>query len=308
MDEPPYERIFFTGRRRLRDASLMLTGRAGDAYGTSLLTGGGGLRDGGARTSLLTGRRRRRLRASLRDGALITGGAYGTSFYGTTLLTRDGGGGACGTSLLVHKRLRDEPYYGPAEAEAYGTEALTGRASLRDGLLTGRRRLRDEPPYGRRRLRDEPPYGTSLLARRQTSLRTEALLYGPEALTGRLLTGGSAYGTSANTGRRRLRDGRASLRDEPPCTEALTDEPPYERRRFFTCRRRLRDASLRAEALTGRALIRRARDAYGTSLLTGRRRRLAGRASLRDAGAGTSLLTGRRRRRLRDEPPYGTAR
>ena len=89
MDEPPYERIFFTGRRRLRDASLMLTGRAGDVYGTSLLT---------SRRRRLMGRRRlgeppygperRRLRDEPRvlTGRLITGGAYGTSFYGTTLL------------------------------------------------------------------------------------------------------------------------------------------------------------------------------------------------------------------------------
>ena len=53
MDEPPYERIFFTGPRRLRRRRL----RDKPPY-----TGGGGLRDGGPGKSLLTGRRRRRLR------------------------------------------------------------------------------------------------------------------------------------------------------------------------------------------------------------------------------------------------------
>ena len=45
MDEPPYERIFFTGRRRLRDASAYGTGRrrlrdkppVTEAYGTEAL-------------------------------------------------------------------------------------------------------------------------------------------------------------------------------------------------------------------------------------------------------------------------------
>ena len=149
----------------------------------------------------------------------------------------------------------------------------------------------------------------------RTSLRTEALLYGPEALTGCLLTGGSAYGTSANTGRRRLRD-------EPPYgpeaeayrTSLLTgrrrwDEPPYGPEAealtgraslrdgalitggaygtsLFTGRRRLRDASLRAEALTGRALYTGRRRLRDKPVLRG------GGGGLRDGGAG-------------DEPPYG---
>ena len=106
--------------------------------------------------------------------------------------------------------------------DTYGTSLFTRRrrASLRDGgagrLLPGQRR--DEPPYADygRRLRDEPPYPMG---------------YGPEALTG-----------------------RASLRTEwadPPCAEALTDEPPHPHG---------------LEALTGRASLRR---------------RFTGRASLR---------------------------
>ena len=218
MDEPHYEPIFFTGRRRLRDASLMLTGTGrrplrdklpyepeAEAYGTealgraSLWAGGGGAYG----TSLLTGRSAdygKRLRDELlRDDVPSL---------------RDGGGGACGTGLL--RRLRDEP----AEAEAYGT--------------------RDEPPYG------TPPYG-------------------PEALTARA-SFEPPYGTSLLA----RRHSRTNLRTK--------------RRRFFTGRRRLRDASLRAEALTGRALYTGRRrlpdeppygpeaEAYGTSLLTGRRR------------------------------------
>ena len=80
MDEPPYERIFFTGRRRLRDASLT-GGRDEPLYGPETLTGqaclragGGGLRDGGAGTSLLTGRRRRRLRDEPPHTSLLRGG------------------------------------------------------------------------------------------------------------------------------------------------------------------------------------------------------------------------------------------
>ena len=150
MDEPPYERIFFTGRRRLRDASLMLTGRAGDAYGIT----------GGAYTGrAFTGRPS--LRGTEAEALAGLASLY-TSAYGTSPITACGGGG-----------LRD--------GGAYGTSLLTGR-----------------PPYG------------------------------PEALTGR-----ASLRTEALTG-------RASLRDEPPCAEALTDEPPYERRRFFTGRRRLR--------------------------------------------------------------------
>ena len=173
--------------------------------------------------------------------------------------------------------LRDKPPY-EAEAEAYGrrlrdepsyrTESADYGRRLRDELL------RDDPPYGTEAealagLASLDAYGTSLQRRRLTG-------HGTSLLTGRLLTG-----------RRRLRHltGRASLRGGTRGRTLLT-----KRRRFFTGR--LRDASLRAEALTGRALIR-AGDAYGTSLLTGRRRRLTGRASLRDGGAGTSLLTGR---------------
>ena len=183
MDEPPYERIFFTGRRRLRDASLMLTGRAGDA----------GLWDGGAGTSLLAG----------------GGGAYGMSLTGRSA---DYG------RRLRDELLRDDPAYG-TEAEAlaglaslytsaYGTSPITGRRRLRGGgglRDTGRASLRDSLLTGRRHLRHEsfePPYGTSLLARRHSR------------------------------------------------TNLLT-----KRRRFFTGRRRLRDASLRAEALTGRASL-----------------------------------------------------
>ena len=137
--------------------------------------------------------------------------------------------------------IRDEPPDGP-EAEAFGcAEALT-----------------DEPTNG---ARGGGAYGTSLLT---------------------LITGG-AYATSHLTGRRRLRDeppyGRRRLRDEPPyirddppCAEALKDEPPHPHG---------------PEALTGRASLRRRfRDErpYGPEALTGR-------ASLR--------------RRFRDERPYG---
>ena len=151
-------RRFFTGRRRLRDASL----RGGGAYGTSPITGRRRLRDEPPYgTSLLTGRRRwdeppcgpeaeaLRGRASLRDGALITGGAY----TGRRRLR--------GTSLLLARR------HSQTSLRTDGPEALTGR------LLTGRKRLRDEPHYG--------AYGTSLL------------------------THGSAFGTL--TGRASLRGG-----------------------------------------------------------------------------------------------------
>eukprot|EP00439_Symbiodinium_sp_Y106_P084395 s155_g25.t1 len=202
MDEPHYEPIFFTGRRRLRDASLMLTG---------------------------TGRRPLRDKLPYEPEAE----AYGTEALGRASLWA-GGGGAYGTSLLTGrsadygKRLRDELLRDdvPSLRDGGGGGGLrdTGRASLRDASLrTGgaygtsllRASLRDEPPCAEA-LTDEPPY------------ETEALLYGPEALTGRLLTGGSAYGTSPKygpetlTGRASLRAGGGGLRDEPPYgTEAL---------------------------------------------------------------------------------------
>ncbi|CAE7904663.1 unnamed protein product, partial [Symbiodinium microadriaticum] len=179
-------------------------------------------------------------------------------------------------------RLRDESPYGTRN---YGTEALTGRASLRDGTeaLTGR------ASYRRRDLRDEPPSGT-------------------EALTGPAsLRDGGAYGTTLLTG--------LVLRDDG--TEELTG-------RLDTGRRRLRDASIRdsnygTEGAYGTSFLygteaRRASwdsfitdgGAYGTSLLMGlliaRRRDLRDEPPFRDGGAyGTSLLT------RRDGGAYGTS-
>ena len=146
--------------------------------------------------------------------------------------------------------------------------------------------------------------------------------YGPEALTGRLLTGrrrlrdepSYAYGTSLLTGRRRWDEppygpeaaaltGRASLRDGVLITggaygtslltgrRRLRDEPPYGRKRFRP---------------------------YGTSLLARRHSRtsfltLTGRVPHGpEALTVTSLYTGRpltaRPRRapkaLRDQPPF----
>ena len=195
-------------------------------------------------------------------------------------------GGAYGT-LLTGRRsrcLRDEPPYGP-EAGAYGTEAL-GRASLRAG--GGGNGGTDGTNY--KRASGMPPYGTEALGR--ASLRAGGGgAYGTSLLAS--LRAGGAYGTSLLTGRASscasLLTNESSLRAGGAYTEHGT--PPYG-----------------AEALTGRALLR-AGDAYGTSLYTGRRQRLTGRASLRDGGVGTSLLalTGRSDygRRLRDEPPYG---
>ena len=275
-DEPPYGPEALTGRASLRTEAL--TGRAplrdellrGGTHAraslrTNLLYGPEAL-TGGPET--LTGQ------ASLREAE-----AYGTEALGRASL-RAGGGGAYGTSptgrsadygrRLRDELLRDDPPYGteagalaglagllrrlrdePAEAEAYGTEALTGRASLRDGLLTGRRRLR---------LRDEPPYGTSLLARRHS--RTNRTGRGEPPYTGRRrrLT---EHGTEA-LGRASLRAGGGDAYGTSLHGRRLRDEPPYAR-----------DASLRAEALirdepyTGRRRLRGG-GAYGTSLLTER--------------------------------------
>ena len=126
-----------------------------------MLTGRASLRDGAPTLrEALAGR------ASLRAGG---GGAYGTSptgrsaDYGRRLrdeLLRDDppcgaeAGALAGLAGLL-RRLRDEP----AEAEAYGTEALTGRASLPAGGA-----------YGTSLLTDGGAYGTSLLTGR-ASLR-----------------------------------------------------------------------------------------------------------------------------------------
>ena len=230
-----------------------------------------------------------------------------------------------GTSLLTGRRRWDEPPYGPE------AEALTGRASLRDGvlntggaygtsLLTGRRRLRDEPPYGRRRFRD--PYGTSLLALRHSRTSfltlTGRVPHGPEALPGRALTealtgraslrAGGAYGTSLFTGRNyEPPNGTAPYRATPAGSEGVTGPASLRDPTAFTGRPIILDeiASLQRR----RRRLRdepRAGGAYGTSLLTGRRcwdeprygtdaEALAGLASLHNGGAdGTSLLTGRR--------------
>ena len=133
---------------------------------------------------------------------------------------------------------------------------------------------------GRAPVRTEDAYGTSLFTRRRRRLTGRASLRDGGA--GRLLPGqrrrrlltlitGGAYGTSHltpwGTGRRRLRGeppyGRRRLRDEPPyiradppCAEALTDEPPHPHG---------------PEALTGRASLRRClRDErpYGPEALT----------------------------------------
>ena len=107
----------------------------------------------------------------LRDASLRGGGAYGTSPI-------TGRGPLYGTSLLTGRRRWDEPPYGPE------AEALTGRASLRDGalitggaygtsLLTGRRSLGTEPPCAEA-LTDELPYTNG-----------RRVPHGPEALTGR---------------------------------------------------------------------------------------------------------------------------
>ena len=137
-----YGTSLLTGRRRLRGTSLLTDG---GAYGTSLFA------RRHSQTSLLTNGgaslRAEPGRASLRDGALITGSAYGTSLltraggaYGTSLLTD---GGASGTSLLARRHSRTSLLtltgrvpHGPEALTAYGTS-----------VLTGRRRLRDEPLY-----------------------------------------------------------------------------------------------------------------------------------------------------------------
>ena len=122
--------------------------------------------------------------------------AYGTPL-GRALLRA---GDAYATSLLTGRRRWDEPPYGPE------AEALTGRASLRDGPLITAPRLRDERLHGpealtgRASLRtvlrwDEPPLAEALTdlltltgrvphgASLRRRLRDERP-YGPEALTG----------------------------------------------------------------------------------------------------------------------------
>ena len=305
-------------------ASLPAGGAYGTSHGPAALTGRASEQDGGAGTSLVTGRTDAEPpyttealtgRASLQAGGagrrVLTGLNYQRA-YGTPRLRPEAYGTSGSEALCRGGSLRGGgAYTGPPdgpEAEAYGTTSLRDlRGALITGgaygttLLTGRRRLRAF---------------SLLLAWRhsQTSLRTEALFYGPEALMGRLLTGrkrlrdeprtGDAYGTSLFTRRRRrlteraterasLRDGgagrvltgqrRRRLRDEPPYADygrRLRDEPPYGPE-ALTGR-----ASLRTEALTGRA-----------SLYTGRpslRGGTHGRASSpsRAGGAyGTSLLT-----------------
>ena len=122
-------RAALTRRLSLRDSSYGTTGRRSlrdePPYGTFNCGAEG-----------LTGRR--------------DGGAYGTSPYGTRIITG-------------RRHLRDEHPYGTLNCGAEG--------------LTGRRRLRDDSPYvimGRRRLRDEPPYGTGR-RRCGTSLHTGLL-------------------------------------------------------------------------------------------------------------------------------------
>ncbi|CAE7189253.1 unnamed protein product, partial [Symbiodinium sp. CCMP2456] len=253
-----------TGPRRVPDDS---SGDEPDSYGTGALTGRGAygtsrLRDepgpyttGGLLTAL-TGL------VQLRDG-----GAYGTCLL-TGLLRAEALTGRAGL-------LRDGGSYGTSplrDSCNCGTEALTGRASLRDFYETeaGPRRLRDDPlrdepdsyrtaAYGAGRLRDEPLTGRAGLMR---DGGTEALV--------QLRDGG----TEALTGRASLRDsyGPRPLRDEPD--------------------------SYGTGVLTGRNYG----TAYGTSLLT----RL-----LRDRD-GTEALTGRPGRRragdLRDGGAYGTVR
>ena len=246
-----YKTSLLTGRRRLRDhAPAALTGRAS-------------LQDGGAGTSLVTGR---------------------TDAEGVAGLASLHNGGTDGTSLLTgRRRLRDEPVYGTEGPD--GPELPTSfckcNAPFTGGglwdervrgaqgrLLTGWRRLRDEPPDGP----EAEAYGTSP--------------------SGRALRTGGGYGTSLLTGRRRLRGTSLLLARRHSQTSLRTEA-------LLCGRRRLRDASLRGGSAYGTL---RAGDAYGTSLFTRRRRRLTGRASLRDGGAGR-LLTGKKRRRLRDQPP-----
>ena len=104
---------------------------------------------------------------------------YGTSLFSGRKRFRDEFP-YTGHVITGRRRLRDEP---PYETLNYGTEALTGQASLRDGGAYGTSRLRDSLITGRRRLRDEPPCGTKITGRRD--LR-DAPPYGPEALTGRV--------------------------------------------------------------------------------------------------------------------------
>ena len=209
------------GERR-RFSSL----RAGGAYGTGgaeTLTGRASLRDeppGRRRwdeppyepeAEALTGR------ASLRYGALITGGAYGTSLLTGRRLT----GRASLRTEALSGPLRDEsePLYrpelrasirdGPLPRDPgglrrrYGTSLLAGPTAFtgrpitgRNCFLTDRRRLQNEPPYGPetltgratgwRRLRDEPPYRTQVLGRASLPLHnggtdgTDEPPYGPE--------------------------------------------------------------------------------------------------------------------------------
>ena len=283
-------RRFFTGRRRLRDASLrVLQDQPEPPYGTSLLTGRrrwdeppygpGPLRDEPPCAEALTDE----LPYTNGTSPSRAGGAYGTSPY------KD----AYGTSVLTgRRRLRDEPLYRPEL-----------RASIRDGPLP-----RD--PGGLRRR-----YGTSLLAGptaftgRPITGRNCFLTYGPEALTGRAtgrrcwdeprygtdaealarlasLHNGGTDGTSLLTGRRRLRDEPVygtEGPDEPELPTSLWDAP-------FTA---------------GGLWDERVRGAQGR-LLTGRRRLRDEPPGGPEAEAyGTSLFTGRRRW---DEPPYGPER
>ena len=283
QNEPPY-----TGRRRLRDEP-----RAGGAYGTSLLTGRrcwdeprygtdaealaglASLHNGGADgTSLLTGRRGPftegpdgpELPTSLRPR--LRPEAYGTS----------------GSEALRGGSLRGG-LTGRASGRAGGgglRDAALGRAFLRAGALIAGGACGTSLLTGRRRLR-----GTGLARRHsQTSLRTEAHFYGPEALTGRLLTGAEALTGRAPLRRRRLtgRDGGAGRLLTGQRRRRLRDEPPY----------------VRGGGAYGTSLLTDG-GAYGTSLL------IYGTTLLALRHSRTSLLTLTGQRRLRDEPPYGGA-
>ena len=175
-DESPYGTEALTGRASLRDGTEALTGRA--SCGTEVRRP---LRDGLLMGLLTTARRDLRAaltrRLSLRDSSYGTTGRrslrdeppYGTFNCGAEGLTGRRDGGAYGTSpygtriITGRRHLRDEHPYGTLNCGAEG--------------LTGRRRLRDDSPYvimGRRRLRDEPPYGTGR-RRCGTSLHTGLL-------------------------------------------------------------------------------------------------------------------------------------
>ena len=152
LHEPPYGTLIIAGRASIRDSynngrrrdlrdeprygTEALTGRVSSRtrnYGTGALAGRASLRDSSLRGGGITGR------ASLGDGS-----ASGTSFVVTGLVTtgrkrlRDEP--PYGTLIITgRRRLRDELLTG---------RRRSGTSLLWDSLITGRRRLRDEPPYG----------------------------------------------------------------------------------------------------------------------------------------------------------------